>query len=289
MTVKLVTISDSEKAVSIVGEVGSIVGNGIFCSSLDGWYSNPELKVTQTEKQTGNGAFSVQDQDVIYAARTVTVGVTIVGNGRSEVQSLMHEILSFASENVIVSVKDENLETYSIGYLKASFDTRLNDSGATGTITVICPDPRRLSVNKDEMFLTPHATQSGGVEFDVSKSYIKLDPVSFSGETVSPNKGTVNNNGTSTAYPIITASGNMSGLSITDASSGRQLVYGNVITYEPLIIDCYSRTANVGGIDVTRYLTSRHFPKIEPGGSLTLTAIADGSGAVSVLTRDTYL
>ena len=45
----------------------------------------------------------------------------------------------------------------------------------------------------------------------------------------------------------------------------------------------------INGVDVTRRLSSRHFPTVPPGGSATVSLFASGNGAVEVEVRDTYI
>jgi hypothetical protein len=103
------------------------------------------------------------------------------------------------------------------------------------------------------------------------------------------NVATLRNDGTSTAYPIITASGDMGGLVLTDAATGAQLAWDGHVGAQPVVLDCLSRTASVAGVDASRLLSARGFPSVPAGGEVTLALAATGTGTVCAEWRDTYI
>lgn len=103
------------------------------------------------------------------------------------------------------------------------------------------------------------------------------------------NVATLRNDGTATAYPTITASGDMDGLTLTDTATGAQLAWDGHVGSQPVTLDCLSRTASVAGVDASRLLSARGFPSVPAGGEVTLALTATGSGTVCVEWRDTYI
>ena len=116
-------------------------------------------------------------------------------------------------------------------------------------------------------------------------------PLSFgAGAIRTGNSCTLTNSGTIPADITITASGYMpGGIAVTDTSTGRQLAYGQTVTWSGLTLDSRTRTASVAGVDVSRSLTSRDFPTVPAGGSVTLSLQASGTGTLTATCHDTYI
>ena len=116
-------------------------------------------------------------------------------------------------------------------------------------------------------------------------------PLSFgAGAIRTGNSCTLTNSGTIPADITINASGYMpGGIAVTDTSTGRQLAYGQTVTWSGLTLDSRTRTASVAGVDVSRSLTSRDFPTVPAGGSVTLSLQASGTGTLTATCHDTYI
>lgn len=268
-----------------VGERGE---TGYFASSIVGWYSQPDLKVSQVERQTGNGAFPVPERDVLYAARTVTLGVSMRASSRDAMVALVDGLLALEGQLVTMEVQDGTLATLATGYVRAAVGDGMHARASSATVTVVCPDPRRYGTapSVGSMAVAP-SSGAGGLTYDGGKLHW---PLSWGAQAPTANVCTVHNGGTSTAYPTITVSGSMpGGFVLTDLSSGGQLEYAHPVTWQGVTLDCLGRTASVAGVDVTRHLTSRRFPSVAAGGSMTLCVQAAGTGAVAVEVRDTYI
>ena len=67
------------------------------------------------------------------------------------------------------------------------------------------------------------------------------------------------------------------------------LDYAQAVGNVPLVLDSRSRTASIGGLDVSRNLRQRGFPTVQPGGSLAVNLQSIGNGYVSVECHDTYM
>lgn len=191
-------------------------------------------------------------------------------------------------------------DTWCSGYLRTEWDDRHTQDGIlVGSVTVVCPDPHRYSTLAHVGYMTPTVRGLGGLEFGPKLS--GLGGTVAAGVlgwplTYGPAAGdassvcTLPNLGTGVAYPTIAASGSMpGGFAVTDRATGAQVAYGAPVGSQPVVIDCRTRTASVNGVDVTRYLTRRRFPRIQPGGSVSLVLTADGTGGVAVEARDTYI
>lgn len=256
---------------------------------IQGWFGSPDLKVTQTERTTGNGAHDVPEDDLLYAARTVTIGISAVGTTRQGVVEATNRLLAAMGRTVSLRLADEGSDTYVEGAnASVTFDADWAEGFHTGTLTVVCPRPERLSTTSQVGLMIPGGDSGSGLVFSTS-GIIEL-PISFGAVSEATNACTVTNSGTSAASPLIEVSGDMpDGVTITDVATGRQLAYGQPVRWQPLVLDCRSRTASVAGVDVTRGLTARQWQTVPAGGSLSLAVSSGGTGTVKVTCHDTYI
>jgi hypothetical protein len=277
----------------------SISNDNLFITDdgIEGWHASPATKASQTERQAGNGAHDVPQVDMLYAARTVTVHVGCGSSRttRGERLDAWKKLQYAIGQPVQFRVVDDTSDTYvDNAYIDlADFDAGRPNGATTGTMTVYCPRPERLSTVIRTGTMVPSSGNGGGLTFDVQNSVAGalLFPLTFGkGALRTGNVCTIVNNGSSTAYPVIKASGSFSnGIIINNTSNGTQLSYNNWVTWQPLILDARSRTAMINGVDVSRNLNHREFPTIPPGGSITLALIASGSGTVKVTSHDTWI
>lgn len=271
-------------------DTGAPSADGLLLSSggIDGWHSTPDAKVQMTEMQTGDGAHAVEESQVLYAARTVTLHWLAAGDNRSEAIAADLALLATAHRLVRLRVVDADSDTFATGYTQVGADAGIARKVMSGTLTVVCPDPRRYSTAPRGARLLPAGASSGGLFFGADRAGLVL-PLSF-GEGVGEmgNVATLANRGTSPAYPVITVTGPVDAGLRLDWGGG-SLSYDDAVRGVPLVLDCLTRTASVGGLDTSRHLTSRGFPEVPPGGSITLSAQMTGSGWAVVEWRDTYI
>ena len=280
-----------------------------------GWYSHPDLKVSSVARGMGDGDFDVEDASVLYGPRTVTIGVAAVAESRDGALALTRSVGALAHRNVRVRVIDggdddsdvavigshvmtvdgETLsvdgrnDTWSVGYLRATWD-KLDEAGSmvVGAITVVCPDPRRLSTTVRTGRMLGGAASTMGLVFD-AKGNLSW-PVSFGGSGAVQSLCVIENRGTSTAWPTIAIGGSSpNGWSVTDVATGESVSSRQDPHFNPISLDCMGATARQGGIDVTRRLDSRRFPSVGPGGTLQLALEADAGCTCEVTCYDTYI
>lgn len=256
--------------------------------ALDGWYSTPDNKVEMTERQSGHGAHNVTSDMVLYSARTITLDTSAIAGTRAQVLSYLEQFQKLAGKIVKIRVHDGNRDTYANGFIETNWDAERWNTASTGTITIVCADPRRYSTTAKTAYLAPMVSTGGGLLFD-DNGNMYVNPVQWYGDTEAGNSATLSVGGTTTAYPTITVNGYWPNGIILSLSNGGQLYYGAQIYYQNLILDCLTRTASINGVDVTRNLKSRDFPSIEPGKSLRISCNSAGNGGVYISIRDTYL
>ena len=287
---KHLTLSCGDKSITLLGAIGEQAETGLLFSSLDGWYSTPQTKVDSTEYETANGAPQVTDDEVHYAARTVTIGVSIKGSNRDAVRSSIESILGFAQKVITVTVSDAKSETYATGYVAYTSDTHMDSSGATGSLVIVCNDPQRYSTKQSVGTIVPTSLDGGGLVFNAT-THSLMWPLSFgAGAIRTGNSCTIYNNGTIPADITITASGNMpDGFALTNLATGEQLVYGGMVTYQPVTLDVFDGTAFIAGVDVSRSIGSWDFSGVPAKGSCSFSLQASGTGTVQVSCRDTYV
>lgn len=260
----------------------------VSADGIEGWYSTPDAKVSMTEMQTGDGAHAIQEQDVLYSARTVTVEWFSSGGSRAGALAGVERLLSLAHRLVTLRVVDADSDTWATGYVQVGVDAGVANGIETGTLTVVCADPRRYSTEAHRLQMLPSTYgTSGGLSYGEGGGLV-YDLTYGEFEGTLQNVATLTNAGTSTAYPTITVNGTIyAGLTVSHDSGS--VTYSQQVGGVPLVLDSLTRTASVGGLDTSRYLTSRGFPTVPAGGSVTLRFMATGSGWVTVEWHDTYV
>lgn len=277
--------------VAIDGQTHGRTPDGLYVdwdTGVKGWFETPQAKVSLSERTAGDGAFPVDSSAVLYSARTVTVGVMAAGPDSDAVAAHRGRLLALAHRVVTIIVRDGSEETQADGYVEVSWGKVRRTRAQTGTLTIVCPDPRRYGTTPHRAYLSPGAS-AGALAWHADAPHGLAWPLSYGGGGAGANVATLRNDGTSTAYPTITASGDMDGLVLTDTTTGAQLAWGGHVGAQPVTLDCLSRAASVAGVDASRLLSSRGFPSVPAGGEVTLALSATGSGTVEVEWRDTYI
>lgn len=157
----------------------------------------------------------------------------------------------------------------------------------TFTLTIVCPDPRRYGTDTLSATLVPGGNADGGL--DLTEERLAW-PLAWGESAASRSVATMHNAGTAVAYPTISIRGNIRDVTIAEPATGRELSISGYIGWQPIVLDCLSRTASIGGVDVTRRLGRRDFPSIAPGGDTTLALMCSGTnGNISIEWHDTYI
>ena len=277
--------------VYIDGQTHGRTPDGLYVdwdTGVKGWFETPQAKVSLSERAAGDGAFPVGPSAVLYSARTVTVGVMAAGPDSDAVAAHRRRLLALAHRIVTIVVRDGSEETRADGYVEVSWGKVRRTRAQTGTMTVVCPDPRHYGTTPHRAYLSPGAA-AGALAWHADAPHGLLWPLSFGDGGAGANVATLRNEGTSAAYPVITASGSLDGITLTDTSTGAQLAYAAHVGSQPVTLDCLSRTASVAGVDASRLLSARGFPSVPAGGEVTLALTATGTGTVCVEWRDTYI
>jgi hypothetical protein len=287
-----VTVSERAYAELSAGplhiELSASGASSVILRTVDGWYGTPQTKVQLSERTMGYGAY-VPAEPILYAARTVTLGVSANAQTSADVAAAMDSLSAFAGKMCRVVISDSGRpETEAHGYVEVAWDKGPYRASCDGTLTIVCPDPRRYGTQARRAYLSPGAS-AGALGWHADAPHGLLWPLSYGGGGAGANVATLRNDGTSTAYPIITASGDMDGLVLTDTSTGAQLAWDGHVGTQPVTLDCLSRAASVAGVDASRLLSSRSFPSVPAGGEVTLALTATGTGTVCAEWRDTYI
>ena len=280
----IATLRAGERTVRI-GD-GSTLGTNLTDRGIEGWYGTPDSKWSLTERQSGDGAHEVSRPAILYAARVVTMDVRFEADTFDGAMALRDEMAALAHEHVTLEVDDGHAATFAIGMLEMECDLERVASRIPAKLTIVCSDPRRYGTRRTA-YLVPAGDGMGGLVFD-SDANLQY-PIQFAGEQVAGNTATISNDGTSPAYPIITASGSLPQGFELNGGFGQLAYSAPVGSGAPVVLDSLSETASTLGVDATRNLTSRDFPVVMPGESVTLSLLASGTGAVSVELFDTYV
>ena len=279
--VEVIGASDTVRFTGRVDAAGlHLAGDGI-----EGWYGQPDRKVTLTERQTGDGDFPVRDEDLHFAARTITIHAEVLADTRDDLLASVDRIMRLTDASVQVRVVDAGMDTWAAGYLQAAAPATWSEHSAAVTLTVVCVDPRRYSTAALTRFLTADTGSGGGLVFPIGQ------PVSFGGDGLVDTTGLLLNAGTAPAFPTFTVHGTFpAGVRISAGSLS--VTYVGPIAGAPLTLDSLTRTASVGGLDRSQFLGERDFPVVPAGGSLRVAFMpldATTGGWCEATVRDTYI
>lgn len=275
---------------------GAFAGHGIALTGLSGWYQTPDAKVTVTSRGQGDGGHDIVADNVMYDARVVTVGYRIIaGSDREEALRQLALLDKLVHRLVTCRVIDDGQDTCcSGGYYVRSLEQKIQNplwQNLSGDITLVFERPERLSTTAQRCQLLP-SIESDRVGLSYGSAARGLAyPLSYGMAAVDArNVCTLMNNGSSRAYPVFTVQGPWpDGVQLTFPGLDMSLDYAQAVGSVPLVLDSRSRTASIGGLDVSRNLRQRGFPTVPPGGSTAVNLQSVGDGYVTVECRDTYM
>ena len=306
---------------------GSASARGMILRGLSGWLGSPSAKVDLTERLVGDGAHDVQDAQILYSARTVTIEYRLLADtphDRGQVLDMHADLRMFLHRTVRVRVQDDAHDLYCEGYVD-SVDTEqatqnMNWQYLTGQIVIVCPRPDLLSSLERGCQLQCASLEngSGGLSYNPQDDFLAASgegepnnsvnvlfgtlegdegihyPLTYyldDDETAASNTGVVANAGSSRAYPVFRVHGPMpDGVDLEFPGTGLRLQCSlPVYAGSALILDSRTRTASVNGVDVSETLISRGFPTIPSHGGLSLLLRTAGGGWVDVESHDTYI
>lgn len=268
-------------------------GLGISKDGVEGWDSTPQTKITATERGQGDGGHDISQDSVLYAARTVTLHYNAVADDRDTLHDITDSIRALAHKLVTLRVVDGVRDTYcKDGYIALSQTAKWHENTVEdSSLTIVFERPERLSTASRGCQLIPQEYE-GGLGLSYGDTGQGLDyPLDFGTvTTMMPNSNIVRNDGTSRAYPIYTVYGSMPhGVELDFPSVGQSLICTQPVGAVPLILDTRTRTASIGGLDVSRTITQRGWQTIPPHDSLRVTLSTIGSGYVNIDAHDTYM
>lgn len=261
---------------------------------IEGWWSTPTAKVTVTARGQGDGGHDVAEDDISYASRTVTLHWNANASSREALTALTDRVRRLAHRLVTMRVVDAGDDTYcSGGYLTLTQqpDYRAG-SISDSTITIVFERPERLSTLVHSGEARTSVVQSGGLGYGASNAGLAY-PLSYGAVSDGATVVRLPNQGTSRAHPTYTLNGDWpQGCTLRLACDGRNstLAFGEAVhTGTPVLLDTRSRTATMGGVDVTAKLSQRGWMTIPAGKALTVNLATPGSGWVACSSHDTYI
>ncbi len=137
--------------------------------AIEGLWSSPASKVSLTERETANGASPISDGETLYAARTVTIPFAIQSNYNHtdliRARILLGRLIGW--HDVRMDINDDGDETVLYGYIEAKYSDIPYDHADTGTITLVCPDPRRVSKRASTISMNTSSSSLDGLSFGV--------------------------------------------------------------------------------------------------------------------------
>lgn len=306
---------------------GSASARGMILRGLSGWLGSPAAKVDLTERLVGDGAHDVQDAQILYSARTVTIEYRLLADtahDRGQVLDMQTHLRMFLHRMARIRVQDGGHDLYCEGYVD-SIDSEqstqnMNWQFLAGQIVIVCSRPELLSTLERGCQLQCASLEngSGGLSYypqddflatrwegepnnSVSVLFRTLEgnegvhyPLTYmldDDDSAPSNTGVLSNGGSSRAYPVFRVYGPMpDGVDLEFPGTGLRLRCSlPVYTGSPLILGSRTRTASVNGVDVSETLTSRGFPTVPPQGSIGVLLRTVGDGWVDCEVHDTYM
>jgi hypothetical protein len=232
----------------------------------------------------------VSADSILYSARTLAVDYRILADSRDELLQTQHLLSSLAHRQVRIRVTDDTSDLFAAGYVhevsKDKSQQNLARQTETGTLTVVCPHPERLSWAVSRLQLFPVSVQRGGLSYSGGKGL--RYGLSYGTAGVASNVALLANGGSSRAFPVLTVTGPFPD-GVLIQWGGGALQYDGAVGEVPLTLDSRSQTASMGGVDVSRNLSRRDFPLVPAAGSVSLRLMSAGSGWVTASCRDTFI
>ena len=266
-------------------------GYYITQEGVEGWYSMPTMQVSATARGQGDGNHDIQDDDIHYEARVITMHAMIVGN-RADALEKLARLRRCSHRHVRIRVVDELMDAYCEGRATISATAkRVEQIIPDVTVTIECDRPEITSTLPQRCQLLPSVESDHvGLSYCAAAKGLAYPLLYGLAATDARNACTLVNNGTSRAYPVFTVQGPWpNGVQIVFPGLDMSLDYQEAVGDVPLVLDSRGRTASIGGLDVSRNLRSRGFPTVPPGGSVGVNLQSIGSGYVTVEIRDTYM
>jgi hypothetical protein len=123
--------------------------------------------VSLTERETANGASPISDGETLYAARTVVIPFAIQSNYNHtdliRARILLGRLIGW--HDVRMDINDDGDETVLYGYIEAKYSDIPYDHTDAGVITLVCPDPRRVSKHASTISMNTSSSSLGGLSF----------------------------------------------------------------------------------------------------------------------------
>lgn len=265
-------------------------GYYITQEGIEGWYSMPSMQVSSTARGQGDGNHDIQDDDIHYEARVITMHAMIVGS-RMDTLGKLARLRRCSHRHVQVRVVDELMDAYCDGRATISATAKRGEQIIPDvTVTIECDRPEILSTEAQKVQIWPQADSGlGGLRYGVKATGLWY-PIQYGVEVSdSRNACVLRNDGSSRAYPVFQVTGPFPDGVAVAFQDGSSLAYSQPVGVTPLILDSRSHSATIGGVDVSRGLNARGFPVIEPGATLGVTLQSAGTGWVTCVTHDAYM
>lgn len=264
-------------------------------SGVEGWYSTPDLKTGYTERGTGDGAHDVSASDVLYASRVVTLHFIVNARTRNGILSLVEQVERLAHQLVRFRLVDDGCDSFVQGMCAVNVPGEYGRDGWLDdcSLTVTCVRPERLAWTAQKRQVSCLYESYGGLFYGGEAKGL-VYPLSYGGvASDARNVCTLVNRGSSRAYPIFTINGSYSiSVELSLSCDGKRSTLGfrrGANDTAPAVLDTRSRTASMGGVDVSEDIYRRGFMSIPPQGAMTVVLSSAGSGWVDVECRDTWM
>ena len=295
---ELVELSNGSETLTFDGGDGASPDDDVLligADGVEGWFDTPDDKTVMSERGQGDGAHDVWTSDILYSARVLTLHFIVSAHDRQGVVRLLNRVRRVcAHSKVQFRLRDAGYDCYTTGRATVKANAKYAQDGWLDdcTLTVTCERPEILSMDEYTCQLSAMHVFNGnvGLMYGDKRSGLQY-PLDYGLKLdgVGSNVGLLYNNGSSRAYPVFVVHGPMDGVQLDFPGTQQSIVCDQTVRDVPLVLDCRSRTAQLGGQDVSRQLSQRGFPTIPAGDSLRVVLSNLGNGFVDCSVRDTYM
>jgi hypothetical protein len=152
----------------------TLYGDGLphetILTMMSGWHETPDQKSPVTERDSGDGAYDIDEESIAYSSRVAEFDYRLTASSRARMHVVRESVLLLAGRTVTVRVIDDDDDTFVVGTVSIGKDKSAQNVNAqmeTGTITVEIRRPVRLSWSSRSLQLFPPASSGGGLSFGV--------------------------------------------------------------------------------------------------------------------------
>lgn len=248
-----------------------------------GWWGSPQTSTSQTKKPTEGGAWLGQTTE---EGRTVALVGLLVAPTRAAALDALDRLNAAAAtmDAPFVVTEDGRTRTAMVRRNSEVMVSWESPTVVGWSVQLLAADPRLYGLARRVILFPPQSL--GGLRYPLRY------PARYQTPPGAQSTALLQNDGNAPSWPRFVVNGPFPGIQID--CEGRTVELSlEIFAGQAVLIDARSRTASMGGVDMSQYLTRRGWAPVPPGGTLTVSVLrvsgSDQRGWVDVDWSDTYL